>query len=93
MYGCETWTLNTDLKSQIDVFGNKCLRSIMGYRWNDFVSNQRLLRETESRPITNIVRNINSSYMGIWHVTQKLLLLLGLFLKGASWYEKGTCTG
>ena len=28
----------------------------MGYRWNDFVSNQRLLRETESRPITSIVR-------------------------------------
>ena len=27
----------------------------MGYRWNDFVSNQRLLRETESRPITSIV--------------------------------------
>ena len=32
LYGCETWTLNTDLKRKIDVFGNKCLRSIMGYR-------------------------------------------------------------
>ena len=56
LYGCETWTLKTDLKRQIDVFGNKCLRSIMGYRWNDFVLNQRLLRETESRPIKSIVR-------------------------------------
>ena len=28
----------------------------VGYRWNDFVSNQRLLRETESSSITNIVR-------------------------------------
>ena len=27
----------------------------MGYSWNDFVSNQRLPRETESRPITTIV--------------------------------------
>ncbi len=27
-----------------------------GYRWDDFVSNQRLLRETDSRPITYIVR-------------------------------------
>ena len=35
LYGCETWTLNTDLKRRIDVFGNKCLRRIMGYRWND----------------------------------------------------------
>ena len=56
LYSCETWTLNTDLKSQIDVFGNKCLCSIMGYHWKDFVSNQRLLCETESRPITTIVR-------------------------------------
>ena len=28
----------------------------MRYRWNDFVSNQRLLHETESKPITSIVR-------------------------------------
>ena len=29
LYGCETWTLTTDLKRQIDAFGNKCL--LMGY--------------------------------------------------------------
>ncbi len=46
MYGCETWTLNSDLKRRIDAFDNKCLR------WYDFVSNRRLLRETDSRPIT-----------------------------------------
>ena len=27
----------------------------MGYRWYDFVSNQQLFRETDSRPITTIV--------------------------------------
>ncbi len=56
LYGCETWTLNSDLKRRIDAFGNKCLRRIMGNRWYDFVSNRRLLRETDSRPITCIVR-------------------------------------
>ncbi len=56
LYGCETWTLNSDLKSRIDDFDNKCLRRIMGYRWFDFVSNHRLLRETDSRPIICIVR-------------------------------------
>ena len=35
---------------------SKCLRRIMGYRWYDFVSNQRLFREIDSRPITSIVR-------------------------------------
>ena len=51
IYGCETWTLNTDLKRRIDVF-----RRIVGYRWYDFVSNQQLFREIDSRPITSIVR-------------------------------------
>ncbi|KAG0716212.1 putative uncharacterized transposon-derived protein F52C9.6 [Chionoecetes opilio] len=55
LYGCETWTLNSDLKRRINAFGNKCLRRIMGYRWDDYMSNQRLHRETESRPITCIV--------------------------------------
>ncbi|XP_045124033.1 uncharacterized protein LOC123511990 [Portunus trituberculatus] len=32
LYGCETWTLNTDLRRRINVFGNRCLRRIMEYR-------------------------------------------------------------
>ena len=39
LYGCETWTLNTDLKIQTDVFGNKCFCRVIEYCWNDFVSN------------------------------------------------------
>ena len=68
LYSCETWTLNTDLKRQIDVFGNKCLRSITVYRWNDFVSNQRLFRKTESRSITSIVHQHQLRLYG--HVTR-----------------------
>ncbi len=56
LYGCETWTLNGDLERWIDAFGNKCLRRIRGFCWYDFVSNQRLLRETDSTPITWTVR-------------------------------------
>ncbi len=48
-------TLNSDFKRRIDASGNKCLRRIMGYRWYDS-SNRRLLRETDSRPITCTVR-------------------------------------
>ena len=56
LYGCETWTLNRDLERRINSFGTKCLRRIMGYRWYDRISNQRLLSETESRHIGCIVR-------------------------------------
>ena len=68
LYGCETWTLNTDLKRRIDVFGTRCLHRIMGYRWNDFVSNQQLFRETDLRPITSIVRQRQLRLYG--HVAQ-----------------------
>ena len=66
LYGCETWTLNTNLKRQIDVFGNKCLCSIMKYHWNN------LGVKSATAPwdwiktyyqITNIVRKVNS---GMW---------------------------
>ena len=37
LYGCESWTLNTNLKWRIDVFCTKCLCRIMGYCWYDCV--------------------------------------------------------
>ncbi len=64
LYACETWTLNSDLERRLNVFCAKCLRRIMGYRWNDFVSNQRLLYETESRLVTGIVRELQLRLYG-----------------------------
>ena len=37
LFDCEIWTLDIDLKRKIDVFGNKCIVSIMVHRWNDRV--------------------------------------------------------
>lgn len=56
LYGCETWKLKNDLEGSVDDFGTNCLCRIMMYRWIDFVSNQRLVRETESRVVTGFVR-------------------------------------
>ena len=56
LYGFETWILNTVLRKRIDDFGTRSLRKIMGYHWYVFVSNQRLFRETDSKPITSVVR-------------------------------------
>ena len=75
LYGCETWTL----KRRIDGFGTRCLRRIMVYRWYDFVSNQRLFRETDSRPIASIVRQRQLRHVGMWRDTRKPILLIGLF--------------
>ena len=52
---CETWTLTRDLRWRLNSFGTRSLRRILGYRWSDFVSNERLLRETQMRFVTCIV--------------------------------------
>ena len=56
LYGCETWTLTKDLRRRLNSFGTRSLRRILGYCWSDFVSNERLLRETQMRFVTCIVR-------------------------------------
>ena len=43
-------------ETEINSFGTSSLRRILGYRWSDFVSNERLLRETEIRFVACIVR-------------------------------------
>ena len=55
-YGCETWTLTRDLRWRLNSFGIRSLRRIHGYHWTDFVSNERLLRETQMRFVTCLVR-------------------------------------
>ena len=54
--GCETWTLIRHLRRRLNSFGTRSLRGILGNRWSDFVSNERLLRENQMRFVTCIVR-------------------------------------
>ena len=56
LYGCETWTLTRDLRQRLNSFGTKSLRRILDYRWSNFMSNEWLLRETQMRFVTCIVR-------------------------------------
>ena len=56
LYGCETLTLTRDLRRRLNSFGAMSLWRIPGYRWSDFVSNERLLRETQMRFVTCTVR-------------------------------------
>ena len=54
LYRCETWSLTKDLRWRLNSFGTRSLRRILGYHWSDFVSNERLLRETQMRFVTCI---------------------------------------
>ena len=52
LYGCDTWTMTSDLRQRLNSFGTKSLRRILGYRWSDFVSNDWFLRENQMRFVT-----------------------------------------
>ena len=56
LYGCETWTLTRDLRWRHNSFGTRSLQRTLGYFWSDFVFNEWLLRETQMRFVTCIVR-------------------------------------
>ena len=56
LYGCETWTLTGELRQQLNSFGTRSLRRILGYHWSDFVFNERLLKEIQMRFVCCIVR-------------------------------------
>ena len=43
------------LGRRLDVFGTGSLRRILGYRWSDFVSNDRVYKEARMRCITCII--------------------------------------
>ena len=78
LYGCETWTLNRDLRWRLHSFGTRSLQRIPGYHWSDFVSNERLLRETQIRFVTCIVRECQLRLDGMWLVFLMLILLIKL---------------
>ena len=67
-YGCETWTLTRDLRRRLNSFGTRSLQRILGYRWSAFVSNERLLRETQ-------MRFVSCGCMDMWLVFLTLILL------------------
>jgi len=56
LYGCETWTLTRNSRHRLNAFCTKSLRRILGYRWSDFISNDRLLEESRMRQVTCIIR-------------------------------------
>ena len=54
--GCESWTLTRDLRWRLNSFGTTSLQRILGHHWLYFMSNEQLLRETQIRFVTCIVR-------------------------------------
>ena len=81
--GCETWPLTRDLRRTLNSFSIRSLRRILGYRWSDFVSIERLLRETQMRFVTCIARERCCGCMDMWLVFLTLILLTRFSQQGS----------
>lgn len=60
-------------------------RRITGYSWNDFVSSQRVRRETETWVVATLVHerqlwHYGTASLGTWQASRMSILLIGLFL-------------
>ena len=56
LYGCETWKLTHGEEKKLDTFQTKCLRRIFKIRWQQHISNKRILEIAETGTISEEVR-------------------------------------
>ena len=57
LYGSETWRETASSFKALQVFLNHCLRTILGVRWPDTISNKELWRKTKQQPINLTIRS------------------------------------
>jgi hypothetical protein len=64
LYGCETWRETKATTNKLQVFVNKCLRSILRIRWPERISNSDLWRKTKQNPIRFDILKRKWSWLG-----------------------------
>jgi hypothetical protein len=57
LYGSETWREPASSIKALQVLLNRCLRTILGVRWPDTISNKELWRKTKQQPINLTIRS------------------------------------
>ena len=56
LYGCETWLTSELLCNKIQVFVNRCLRTILRIWWPDTISNAELWSKCKQSPIATEIK-------------------------------------
>jgi hypothetical protein len=69
LYGSETWRDTASSIKALQVFLNRCIRTIMGVRWPYTVSNKELWRKTKQQQINLTIRS--RRWKGIGHTLRK----------------------
>ena len=66
LYGSETWTISATDQLRLDAFGTKCLRSICGIKWSDFVTNEEVYKRTGQLPSVLSSAEEDWDYLATW---------------------------
>ena len=69
LYGCETWKMTLGEERKLNSFQNKCLRRILKIRWQQHISNERVLELADMRTIGEDVRRRRWNWVG--HIMRK----------------------
>ena len=64
MYGCETWKMNISDENKIDVFQSRCLRRIFKIRWQERITNKKVLMMAEMENLSEDVRRRRWKFIG-----------------------------
>ena len=67
-YGAETWVLYRRQIRLLERFKQRCLRSILGIKWQDRVSNEEVLKRASLPSIESILLQVQLRWAG--HVTR-----------------------
>ncbi|CAH1239030.1 Hypp5694 [Branchiostoma lanceolatum] len=68
LYGCETWPLKSSQERQLNGFDSKCLRKILGIRWDDFTTNREIQVRTNQQQVSATICKRRLSWLS--HATR-----------------------
>ena len=64
MYGAETWVLYWKQIRLLERFHQRCLRSIIGTKWQDHVSNEKAIRRASLPSIESVLLQVQLRWAG-----------------------------
>lgn len=67
LYGSETWTTYARQETKLNSFHLRCLRRILGIKWQDRVTNRKVLESTGLSSLTGLIRLKRLRWLGHVH--------------------------
>ena len=64
LYGSETWTLYAGQEKRMNAFHMRCLRRILGIKWQDMITNTEVLHRAEQTSLFPVFRRRRMRWLG-----------------------------